>query len=360
MDKIEKTDLLMRKLLGLATPEEMKIAGELLKNDKESRDEWERLMALYEEDQVQQFLSSDVDQQLKAIVGNPAQRQKKWLAVAAILFVVTAGSLYFLVSKRQKPLPVPSGITLTLADGKQVDLPQTGQVKVDHTTIQAKSGSATFQPAEGSTSFITLKVPIGKTYQLQLPDGSTIHLNSASNIKFPFSFTGSRREIYLEGEAFINVKPQPNRPFWVHFRQGSICVLGTSFNVATYQNLQVSLQSGSLSVSTQGKEIRLRPGYKLRADSSNGTIQVKPFEEDEEFSWMKGIIYYEEAPLSEILTGVQRHYNVTIVVETPKLLARQFTVVIDTHKPISDFLFNLQQVLKNEIRQDSAHVIHLY
>ena len=78
-------------------------------------------------------------------------------------------------------------------------------------------------------------VPFGKKSSIELADGTKVWLNAGSRMAFPDRFTGSRREIFLEGEAFFNVTPDKSMPFYVKTKEVVIRVLGTKFNVSAYE-----------------------------------------------------------------------------------------------------------------------------
>ena len=94
-------------------------------------------------------------------------------------------------------------------------------------------------------------------YSLRLADGTTVILNSETRIRFPNSFIGTERKIFLSGEAYFNVARDETRPFLVEFLGGSVRVLGTQFNVKAYmgQNIFATLVSGKVEVIAGGIQL---------------------------------------------------------------------------------------------------------
>lgn len=117
-----------------------------------------------------------------------------------------------------------------------------------------------------------------KKDQLTLSDGTVVTLNSATTIKYPDYFGDSTREVYLEGEAYFDVSKDPLHPFIIHTDKMNIRVLGTSFNVKSYQNEplgEASLINGSIEVTLNDRpsdRIILKPKEKLIVQN-NGTTK---------------------------------------------------------------------------------------
>ena len=81
----------------------------------------------------------------------------------------------------------------------------------------------------------TLTVPYGKQFELQLSDGTNVHLNAGTSLKYPVKFVkGKNREVFLNGEAFFNVAKEVNHPFIVNANEIDVRVLGTQFNISSY------------------------------------------------------------------------------------------------------------------------------
>ena len=121
----------------------------------------------------------------------------------------------------------------------------------------------------GSDKMNEVIVPYGKKSQLVLADGTKVWLNAGSRLAFPTRFTGNKREVYLEGEAYFEVIKSDNKPFSVNAREVMVRVLGTRFNVSAYANdnaIETVLVEGYVNLSEQSesglfrKEIVLVPG----------------------------------------------------------------------------------------------------
>jgi len=157
-----------------------------------------------------------------------------------------------------------------------------------------------------------LVVPYGKRTNLTLPDGTEVWLNSGTQLDFPTEFTGSRREISVNGEIFINVAHNPEIPFVVHARDMDIYVHGTSFNISAYHDdnrKTVVLVEGKVKVKmADNHTAELLPHEKLEITDSD--ITKESVNVSEYTSWTKGILEFDETPISEILKKIGRYYNV--------------------------------------------------
>lgn len=162
-----------------------------------------------------------------------------------------------------------------------------------------------------SASINKLVVPFGKRSNLILADGTKVWLNSGTQVDFPSKFTGQTREITVNGEIYIEVKKDTQKPFIVRTKSMDIQVYGTSFNVSDYNDdltKTVVLVEGSVGIKTAGKVTKLQPNRKL--EITNGEITEESIDVSEYICWTQGVMKFKETPVSEILKKVGRYYNV--------------------------------------------------
>jgi len=206
-----------------------------------------------------------------------------------------------------------------------------------------------------------LTVPVGKNYRITLSDGTFVVLNSATTLQFPLSFSRHRREISLNGEAYLEVKKQVGAPFIVHTPHGDVQVLGTSFNVNAYDSgmVKVALVAGAVKFTTEEKgEVTLHPGKEAVYKVNKG-IQVQPFDEDETLAWQEGKYYFSDATLREIVHVLPRWYGTNVLIDNPQLAGERFAGMMDRNKPITAFLDNLQSARRIRYYFDNEGVLHL-
>nr|WP_299066995.1 FecR family protein [uncultured Allomuricauda sp.] len=176
-----------------------------------------------------------------------------------------------------------------------------------------------------------LTVPYGKRFELEFSDGTVAYLNAGSSLKYPIKFLeGQAREVFLVGEAFLDVKKDPSRPFTVNTSNNlDIRVLGTKFNVSNYpedETTEVVLVEGSvgLQVDDNTNDVVLEPGFKGSFDRGEKNITTKPVLTSVYTSWMNGDLVFRNITFENILKRLERQYNVTIINQNQKYLQKKF------------------------------------
>lgn len=159
-------------------------------------------------------------------------------------------------------------------------------------------------------------VPKGKYTRLILADGSSLHINAGTKVIYPKRFEKNRREIFVDGEIFIDVKRDESAPFIVKTAQFDVQVLGTAFDIkaysGTFENAEVVLVRGKVNVkSKSGKELVLSPDNKATI-LSDGLIEESSVNAEEYVLWTKGILSLNNDPLNVILAKLGRYYGVDI------------------------------------------------
>ncbi len=176
------------------------------------------------------------------------------------------------------------------------------------------------------TTMVEKVTPRGQKSTIFLNDSSKIILNSESSISYMEPFT-HKREIILEGEAFFQVTRDTLRPFIVHTGNTITTVLGTAFNIENSRNEEltnISLLTGEVSVAviregkTQSREYVLSQNERVSiSGSSSQLVKVEKFDPEEVLSWKDGVLFFKRASLIEIITELERWYDVKIHVDTP-------------------------------------------
>lgn len=293
-----------------------------------------------------------------------------WLraAAAAVLALLLTGGYFWhtatspgtktAVSHLQMKNDVAPGgnkATLTLANGKTIilDSVRSGQlanqgnskvVKVNNGQLEYEAQDSKVK--EGSrVSFNTLTTPRGGEYQLLLPDGSKVWLNASSSIRFPTAFTGGERKVGITGEAYFEIARNPEKPFIVQTNRMNVTVLGTHFNVNTYQDegaMKVTLVDGKVKVTTDdGRGAILKPGEQAQV---NGTAQIKLVENadvEESVAWKNGLFQFDGDDMGMIMRKVSRWYDVKVSYKNG-IPPGHFTGVISRNTDLSEVLKMLE------------------
>ncbi|WP_343668802.1 FecR domain-containing protein [Chitinophaga sp.] len=278
---------------------------------------------------------------------------KLWLAAASLLMLISIG-LFSLLSVNKRPSnAVMAGtattgmIKLLLDNGDTISLPENNSedIAARQAKLHPVPGQLTFTPTGNANGWNTLLVPTGRDYRVVLADGSQVHLNAFSRLRFPFAFNGSTREVYLEGEAYFNIAPDPRHPFIVHTGAIDTKVLGTAFNVNAYTDslIVTSLVQGSVSTTrSQESAVLLKPGMETVYAAGHSQI-VRAFDENITLGWRKGEYTYYNQPLSAIDAVIRHWYGKTLVLADTTLKYKMLTGVIERDHPVTEFLDGLKK-----------------
>lgn len=177
----------------------------------------------------------------------------------------------------------------------------------------------------------------GERTLISLGDGTKIWLNVASTIRYPETFSGKpNREVYLEGEAFFDVTKNKEQPFIVRTQEVQISVLGTTFNVKSYkkdEQIQTALISGKVTIESmeeQPKVVTLVPNQVATYHKDSKKIVLNNETDTHALAgWKDGRLIFDNRPLSEIITALERWYDVKIEVEDENSLKCHFSAKIE-------------------------------
>lgn len=218
------------------------------------------------------------------------------------------------------------------------------------------------RPAHSNIPLKTFAVQRGSTNSIKLDDGTEVKLNAATTIKYPANFKSSKiREVYIEGEAFFTVEPDPGRPFIVHCNLANIEVLGTSFNIRTYDSsFRAALVSGAVTITThEGEKVKLSPGYTATLDTHIPQLLVTAYKPDTVLAWLSGTYRFENTPLKEVCRMAERAYNITISIDSKALAGVCYSGIINSRKPIERLLEDIGYTTEIDHYFDETGHLHL-
>ena len=232
------------------------------------------------------------------------------ISAAAIIIIISVGALFYMdyLKKSEAKHAVleaksdisPGGniATLTLADGRKISLTdaKNGQlaeqsgIKISKTADgQLVYNITNAENSSQSLSYNTIETPPGGQYQVILPDGSKVWLNSASSLRYPVRFTGNERKVEISGEAYFEVAHNIKMPFRVINSSQIVEVLGTHFNIMAYpdeSSTNTTLLEGSVRIIKENKSKIISPGQQTRV--KNGDIDVASVDVTQVTAWKEG------------------------------------------------------------------------
>ena len=268
--------------------------------------------------------------------------QNQWFQIAAVILVFCAVGLYFLknqnpslqgqITAEKKGVTMPatdrSIATLTLANGEIISLGavQNGELSKSRSTSIQKinNGQLVYSSLEKNTAttrpgaepaYHTLSTPKGGEYQLVLPDGTHVWLNSFSSLSFPAAFSGKERHVKLNGEAYFEVAKNKDKPFYVTVNDVTVKVLGTHFNISAYRDdkdITTTLLEGSVQVAKNNKQTLIKPGQQAIVGSTSDVIAVSEAKIKEVMAWKNGYFIFNDEDIFSIMKQVSRWYNVEV------------------------------------------------
>ncbi len=172
-------------------------------------------------------------------------------------------------------------------------------------------------------SDMTVEVGQGQKSDIYLPDGTKVHLNADSKLRYGSNFNGKQRQVELIGEAYFEVAKDTESPFIVHTKDIEVRALGTSFNVQAYpdvEDISIYLSEGSVSVSSSLQSVNLTPGEVAVYSQAATQLTKKKTEDDRLYTaWMNDEMVFEDEPLLNIIRVLERYYNVKFDVKSDKL-----------------------------------------
>ncbi len=355
---VEEREELMVLLEEAENDEQLKLlladAWENIKMDKPVFDDNER------EEMLEYILQAKKDEEPVPVI--PHKKFFNWtkVAAAAAIFIAVFTAIYFLVNRsskedipltvipvNQKDSIVPGGdkAILTLADGSAIvldslhsqSLPQQGNTRI----VKLNAGSLAYNAGAISqqTLYNTLSTPGGGQFQLVLPDGSKVWLNSSSSIRFPTAFNGDERKVELTGEAYFEIAKNADQPFKVTVKEMEVRVIGTHFNIMAYDDektINTTLIEGSVKVTKGLSEKALRPGQQSRIGLDEN-IKVTEADIEEVIAWKNGYFQFNGNDIETIMRQMARWYDVKVFYKD-KIPDGHFSGIVSRKNNISQVL----------------------
>jgi ferric-dicitrate binding protein FerR (iron transport regulator) len=192
-----------------------------------------------------------------------------------------------------------------------------------------KQDKQTSQP-----QYVSIQTNAGMRTNLDLPDGTTVFLNSASKLTYPASFDSNERRVTLEGECYFRVAHNQKQPFIVSVEDKSLDVeaLGTEFNLQAYpveQQVRTTLVKGSVKITTQNEsgeqeKAILKPSERATYEMGK-SVQIVRVNTIYDTAWMQGRLMFRDTPVPELLMRLSHFYNVKFEIKDEVINNYTFT-----------------------------------
>lgn len=198
---------------------------------------------------------------------------------------------------------------------------------------------------------------------LLLPDSTQVWLNADSQLDFPESFGDAKRVVYLRGEAYFDVRHADKIPFIIYTGDVSTEVLGTAFNIKAYPDMEkitVSVKRGKVKVNYANKEVAvLTKGKELAIGHQAREVKEKKVKEEQTAGWQEGNLLYDDYLVGDILSDLERVYNVKIEVSSSELKQLRVSTTLKRQYGVESALDILSRLTGAEISiQNGSYIIN--
>jgi ferric-dicitrate binding protein FerR (iron transport regulator) len=286
-------------------------------------------------------------------------------AIAASLFLILLAGLYYInnrpfdkqVSQSQILNDIKPGgnkAILILSDGTKVNLNDvhTGGVIASQegiTIIKKEDGQLVYNMVgNGGLNklglYNTIQTPLGGQYRVNLPDGTSVWLNAGSSLKYPVNFDEGERRVELVGEGYFEVAKDSGKPFRVQTRGQVVEVLGTHFNINSYEEealTKTSLLEGSVRVRSliNKRTVVLLPGQ--QAQFNDYTLKVKNVDANEVAAWKDGFFVFNDESAETVMRKIARWYDLEVIYEN-NISNIDFAGSVTRYKNVSEIIKTLE------------------
>ncbi len=288
---------------------------------------------------VDEGLSSEARTELWAKIESAIHRPRRvsvsfsmFLRYAAVVAILFTATLYIytnsssqeevdygsILSNTRLPDEASENVMVILGDKDKIEFEDKDvQVSHDEQGNMRVNQKQIDLPESSAREYNQLIVPHGKTTRVTLSDGSSIWANSGTKLVYPAVFASEKREIYVEGEIYLEVARNEKHPFVVKTDMMEVNVLGTSFNVSAYKNDKqqfVALATGSVAVKVTNKKnaTTMKPNQLYTLEKNTFATKVEDADIYEYICWKDGFLIFRNESLTDVLKKIERYYNVVL------------------------------------------------
>lgn len=212
-----------------------------------------------------------------------------------------------------------------------------------------------------TVSLNTIEVSKGQSVFVQLADGTKVWLNAQSQFRYPSQFNQKQRSVYLNGEAYLEVAHDSEKPFIVHTHPMDVKVLGTKFNIRVYPEEAnvVTLVEGKVTIGIpeKKKDVVLYPQEQLIYSENKELLLNENVETTLSNAWISGELVFIDKPLHEICRDLERRFDVEIILSDPVLANEIFTCRFEKAISINQIFELLKDTKQLKYKQSNKKII---
>lgn len=328
----------------------------------DNRRYFRRMLKMYQRvEAVQRWEELEAMQQRmwKRLQERMARREHRrlWVRVASVAAVVMFGVgvalwqfggkgepmaerpvAYYEAGSAKAVLRLASGEQIALTEEKNREVAELEGVRMRQDTAGCLLVEREKACAGEAVTMQTISIPEGGEFRLVLADGTKVWLNSATELTFPSRFAGERREVALTGEAYFEVAEDAAHPFCVRTGGAEVKVLGTAFNVASYEdmrNISVALLRGSVAFGGAGDAVVLKPGEVAGLNRADGKMTKREGDVAAIVAWIGGRFNFDDMSLEDLVPQLERWYGVRFEFDDAACRQFRFTGAATKYRPLS-------------------------
>lgn len=180
--------------------------------------------------------------------------------------------------------------------------------------------------------YLTVSAGLGEKASINLPDGSKVAINAASEIIYNTAYNDKERFLKLQGEAYFEVEPDESKPFIVECGDIKVKVLGTTFAINAYDDnntISVVLNTGKVKLITPNETLTMQPNDKVIYNRITKAIETQKVNAQDYTGWRQNRLRFENETLENIVKSISRMHNTDIVFKDVQLAKLKFTGTID-------------------------------
>lgn len=363
-EKRDIRNIIVDKICGQISDEDECFLEEWVKSSQNHEDVYRRLMMADDlEHRYRQY--SDIDEKhawrkfrRQHFLGF-FTRWKRIAAVASVALLATLTAVCFLNREPKAVLPQMQAfeyrqMEMSGREGKQKAM----LLMPDKRTVNVKSRGqmCNVQSCELEDGEYQLVTGQGHEFWITLEDGTIVHLNYNTKLKFPAHFSSDSRTVYLDGEAYFKVSKEKNRPFMVVTNKAVVKEYGTEFSVNTKkgEGTEVALVEGKISIVKDNKEYPIGVGEV--AEVTRKHINIAKTDLAPNVSWNNGEFVFRNCNLDRLMEVLEQWYGLTVEIESDDLRYMKFSGNIDKYSQVDHLLHAIGKVTGLDIVKHNKKV----
>ena len=382
-------EIIWNKIHHTVSDKEQKLLDQWLEESVSHRKFYESVKRFYADGSVFENNKEDIDQAWKNFRRKTKLSKNKYSRIISYASFILLGALittaiYFISPKRDEQQPVVAEVDAPIKPGssKAILILDNGEVhelsenteevfSAEGAQIKNTGNRLEYIPEteekskrkEEKVKYNTLEIPRGGEYFLVLSDGTKVWLNSETTLRYPVYFKDGQRNVELTGEAYFEVAENRNAPFLVTSCEQVVKVLGTKFNISSFQEypfVLTTLVEGKVEVflekSPDTKQILL-PNDQSRFDKDEERLSKRKVDPYKYIAWKEGRFVFEDELLSDIMKTLSKWYNVDIIFASEQSENFRFTGNLKRYENFGEILKKIAKTNEVEFIIEGRQVI---